>query len=93
MKLEVTERAVACLQGEWGFEPGEFIRVYARYAGGGAEPYVLGIQKERPRGDGRQESTVAGGMTFFIEEGDMWFVQDKKVTIDATGPDIQFVLE
>ena len=93
MKLDVTERAVACLKEEWGFEDGEFIRVYVRYAGGGSEPYALGILKERPGPDGAALRVEAGGMTFFIEERDQWYVEQRRLTIDAQGEELRFLVE
>jgi len=93
MKLEITEQAAACLKDEWRFDEGELIRVYVRYAGGGGEPYAVGILKERPSAEGTALQTEADGMTFFIDEKDAWYFRDKHVTIDASGMDVRFVVK
>src|SRR5690606_8573358 len=85
MMLNVTEQAVACLKDEWGFEAGESVRVYVRYAGGSPEGFVFGIQKDQPSGNGQPIQAEAGGIAFFIEEGDQWFMQGPKLTSDAAG--------
>ena len=90
MKLTVTDAAVHCFTKEWGFREGETIRIYVRYAGGGEDPYALGIMSGRPIDIGLE--TSAGGMTFFMEETDLWFLEQRDLRLDATGEDIQFQL-
>jgi uncharacterized protein YneR len=91
--LRVTDEAVACLKEEWAFGDGEIVRIYARYAGGD-EPYALGIWKESqvPDGNGNLMQTNAGGITFFIEEKDQWFLQGQDLTIDAEHDNIRFIV-
>jgi len=92
MQIDVTDRAVACLKDEWGFAEGEQVRLYVRYAGGGSDPYALGILKEQPSGE-EAFRTIAGGIVFYIEERDVWFLQGKRLTIDARGEELLFLLE
>lgn len=92
MKLNITEKALSCLKEEWGFEAGESIRVYVRYAGGGGEPYALGITRAIPVGGGGIR-TDAGGIVFFMEESDLWFLEERDLVIDAKGDEIQFIIE
>lgn len=88
MDLQVTDQAVTCLKEEWGFEEGEMIRVYVRYVSGGAEPLSLGINKDTPRKAAME--LTAGGITFFMEENDVWFLDGRKLKIDAEGEEIRF---
>lgn len=93
MELNVTPQAVDCLKHEWDFVDGESVRVYVRYQSGGSSPLVLGIQKEQP---GREQIALrqeAGGMLFYMEERDVWYLEGKSLTIDAQGPDVLFVVE
>lgn len=92
MRLRVTDQAVACLKGEWAFEAGERVRVYVRYAGGGPEAYALGITKETDVPDEPALYAEAGGIQFFMEEKDSWFLQDSPLTIDAQGLDLRFIV-
>ncbi|MEF3303672.1 HesB/YadR/YfhF family protein [Paenibacillus sp. GYB003] len=90
MKLNVTDEAVRCFAEEWGFREGEHIRIYVRYAGGGENPYALGIMSAKPIDAGLR--ATAGGMTFFMEEADVWFLENRDLTLDAQGEDIYFQL-
>src|SRR5690606_11402252 len=88
MNMHVTDVAIACLKDEWAFESGEYVRVYVRYVSGGPAPMALGIQKEKPRQ--AFYSTEAGGITFYAEESDAWYLRGRTVTIDAEGTEIVF---
>lgn len=90
MNLLVTEDAVRCFAEEWGFREGESIRIFVRYAGGGEDPYALGIMSAKPMHVGLQ--TTAGGMTFFMEETDLWFLEERDLTLESKGEDIFFRL-
>lgn len=90
MKLIVTDAAVHCFTKEWGFREGEYVRVYVRYAGGGEDPYALGIMSGKPIHIGIE--TAAGKLTFFMEEADLWFLDNRDLTLDAKGEDIFFHL-
>ncbi len=91
MNMQVTDAAIACLKNEWGFRSGEFVRVYIRYMSGGADALALGIQKEKPRRS--IYSHAAGGMTFYVEESDEWYMKDRNVTINAEGVEITFTAD
>lgn len=91
MHLQITDHAVACLKDEWGFHSGEFVRVYIRYVSGGAEALSLGIQKDKPKQ--AVISCEAGGILFFVEESDEWYLQDRSITIDAEGTEILFAAD
>lgn len=90
MKLIVTDAAVRCFTEEWGFREGDFVRVFVRYAGGGEDPYALGIMSGKPIDVGIR--ATAGKLTFFMEEADLWFLENRDLTLDAEGEDIFFRL-
>lgn len=93
MELNITPQAVDCLKHEWDFVAGESVRVYVRYQSGGESPLALGIQKAQPGREPVALRREAGGIDFFMEERDVWFLEGKSLTIDATGPDVRFVVE
>lgn len=93
MELSITPQAVDCLKHEWDFVAGESVRIYVRYQSGGPSPLALGIQKAKPGREPIALRQEAGGIDFFMEERDSWFLEDKSLTIDAKGPDVLFVVE
>jgi uncharacterized protein YneR len=93
MNIEITDQTVNCLKDEWDFTDGEWVRVYARYAAGGSEPYVLGIIKEETKNQKDIFRSVAGGITFYIEEGDLWYLNGRNLKIDAEGIELVFLTE
>ncbi|MEI7026800.1 HesB/YadR/YfhF family protein [Paenibacillus sp. y28] len=91
MNLIVTPAAAFCFLNEWGYQAGDCIRLYVRYAGeGGNEPFRLGIAKDVPYEAGISAQT--GKMTFYMESSDMWFLDGKTLTVDCRGEDIEFRL-
>ncbi|MFD1954888.1 Fe-S cluster assembly protein HesB [Paenibacillus thailandensis] len=86
MALTVTAAAVDCFKKEWGFGEGENIRIFVRYVSGGREPYALGITRDDPINAAL--STSEGGLRFYMETNDVWFLEGRDLTIDASGEDI-----
>lgn len=93
MNLQITESAVSCLKQEWGFVDGDSIRVYVRYAGGGSEPYVLGILREKPERHDDIIHITDGGFFVYIKQSDLWFLEERNLTIDAQGVELLFLVE
>ncbi|MCR8845543.1 Fe-S cluster assembly protein HesB [Paenibacillus sp. SC116] len=90
MQLRVTEQAVKRFQSEWGFVNGDHIRIFVRYSGfSSSGPYSFGIIKEAPRYPAVTESVE--GITFFMEENDVWFLEDQELTIDEKHEEIAFI--
>lgn len=88
MKLSVTPAAVKCFTEEWGYNPGDCVRLFVRYAGGGAEPFTFGIKKGKPEDIG--VSTNEKNITYYIEETDLWFLDNHDLTIDCKHEEIVF---
>lgn len=91
MNIRITPQAVACLKEEWGFADGDHIKIYVRYTGGGDEPLALGIMKEQPSPAIPTDQVTAGGLTFYMERDDQWFLEERTLTIDACGDQIRFI--
>ncbi|WP_455675581.1 HesB/YadR/YfhF family protein [Pradoshia sp.] len=73
MKIVIDEQSVAWYKEELILEDGDSIRFFPRY--GGYSPiqsgFSLGISPE-PVKDGKVK-TESGGLTFFVEEEDLWY--------------------
>ncbi|AKF92953.1 HesB/YadR/YfhF family protein [Brevibacillus laterosporus] len=82
MSITITPQALAWFKKDWGFKSGDFIRFFVRYGGGTSlhKSYSMGISKTEPN-EIALSSTVEG-MTFFFEKDDMWFIEDKSMTVD-----------
>lgn len=91
MKIVITDQALAIMKDEWGYGEGDFVRIYARYASGGSEPFVLSIYKEQRQDVEQGIHTAAGGITFFMKQDDLWILDEHDLVIDANGDEIVFV--
>ncbi|UHA73851.1 HesB/YadR/YfhF family protein [Paenibacillus sp. 481] len=90
MQLRVTSEAVRIFVADWDFTPGDSVRIFVRYSGfSDAGPYSFGIMKDSPR---HPAVTVqAEGITFFMEQNDVWFLEDQELTLDGQHNEIVFV--
>lgn len=89
MKLIVTDTAVECFRKDWGYREGDFVRIYVRYSGGGEDAFAFGITRDDPRYPAI--SNDYGGITFFIEENDLWHLDGRDLTLDCRYDEIAFV--
>ena len=90
MQLKVTPAAVERFKTEWGFEQGDDIRIFVRYSGfSESGPYSFGIMKDSPRDPATQTQT--GGLTFYMEQNDLWFLDEKELTVDEKHEEIVFI--
>ena len=90
MQLHVTEAAAKRFKTEWGFEEGDQIRVFVRYSGfSESGPYSFGIMKDTPRD--LAAKTERSGIMFYMESNDLWFLDEKELTVDESGEEIVFV--
>ncbi|MEK5238914.1 hypothetical protein NST99_24800 [Paenibacillus sp. FSL L8-0470] len=39
--FEVSEKAIDSYKDEWGLEEAQYVRIYAKYAGGGSDAWIL----------------------------------------------------
>ncbi|MGZ9584538.1 HesB/YadR/YfhF family protein [Paenibacillus marinisediminis] len=90
MQLKVTPAAAERFKTEWGFEQGDDIRIFVRYSGfSKSGPYSFGIMKDSPREPATMTQT--GGLTFYMEQNDLWFLDEKELTIDEEHEEIVFL--
>lgn len=91
--LNVTSAAVNCFKEEWGVREGDQLRVFVRYSGGGDDAYSLGVTKSEPRYPAISVSPGNAGITLFMEETDIWYLDNRDLTIDCQGQDIVFSVQ
>jgi len=89
MKFMVTDAAVHCFTTEWDFKPGDSVRIFVRYSGGGKDAFAFGIMKAD-----KQDASIhyeTGGITFFIVENDAWYLDEKDLIVDGIQGEITFI--
>ncbi len=93
MNLTITPSAVAWFANEWGVQAGEHIRFFARYGGSSTvqDGFSMGIAKDEPKA--AAVSTVEQGITFFLEQDDIWYVNGKDLTVDYLAEKDEVVFE
>lgn len=81
MKLVVEQPAARWYKTEMGLADGDAVRIYVRLGGcGSVHPGLsLGVIKDVPRNIGL--SDTVDGVTFYIEEDNLWYLDHKTLTI------------
>ncbi|PLS14692.1 hypothetical protein CVD28_26960 [Bacillus sp. M6-12] len=73
MNISISEQATEWYERELNLHEGDSVRLFVRY--GGSSPvqsgFSLGINKDHPVKAGAK--TVSRGISFFIEENDIWY--------------------
>ncbi|WP_394232273.1 HesB/YadR/YfhF family protein [Niallia oryzisoli] len=94
MNITVSKEAFEWYVDEMDLKEGSFVRFYARYGGSSQiqKGFSLGISTEEPDHIGTK--TVMNGITFYIEEKDLWYFDGHDLHIEyntALGePEFQF---
>ncbi|MGE7988604.1 HesB/YadR/YfhF family protein [Lysinibacillus fusiformis] len=92
MKIALTDEAIQWFKHEMEVEPGDTIRFYARYGGSSPfhEGFSLGMTREEPIAIGAE--SVIDGVTYYIDEKDLWFFNDHNlhVDVDASLDELQY---
>ncbi|MBI6864678.1 HesB/YadR/YfhF family protein [Lysinibacillus fusiformis] len=92
MKIALTNEALHWFKQEMEVEPGDTIRFYARYGGSSPfhEGFSLGMTREEPIAIGAE--AVIDGVTYYIDEKDLWFFNDHNlhVDVDASLDELQY---
>lgn len=96
MELTITNEAAQWYEDELNIEDGKYLRFHVRYGGvGGLVPgFSLGVNMDEPQMI--FTSCQINNITFFIEESDAWYFEDKKsltVTIDENSSEPVFTYE
>lgn len=84
MKIHISNEAAQWYKDELHLQNGDNVRFFARYGGHSSvqHGFSLGLSTENPMDIGVQE--VIGGITFFIEDRDLWYFDDKNLYIELS---------
>lgn len=82
MQITMSDKVVEWYKEDLSLTEGDFVRFYIRYGGFNSfiKGFSLGIDKETP-----EQSHILiekDGITFFIEDNDTWYFDDKDLVID-----------
>jgi uncharacterized protein YneR len=82
LKIEISERASKWFKEEMELKQGDYIRFYTQFYGSSPvqETYSLGFTKDDPID--MAASTEAEGITFFVEESDLWYFAGHDLYVD-----------
>ncbi|WP_141432349.1 HesB/YadR/YfhF family protein [Bacillus sp. 03113] len=82
MNIHICDEAATWYKEEMLLKEGDFIRFFARYGGCSTvqQGFSLGISNEKPFDIGIQ--TTKDGITFFIEEKDLWYFDNHDLVVD-----------
>jgi uncharacterized protein YneR len=82
MNIQISSAAAAWYKQELNLKNGDFVRFYVRY--GGFSPvqkgFSLGISSDEPNDIGA--NTTVDGITFYVEEKDLWYFDDHDLIVD-----------
>lgn len=82
MSFIVSEAAISSFEEEWGLKKEQYVRVYAKYASGGADAFSIGINVGMTPIDPEVVELI-GGFKFYVEKSDAWILQNKLIKIDS----------
>lgn len=95
MKIIISEEAAEWYKKELDLTESTYVRFYVRYGGvGGNVPgFSIGLSLEQPT-EVHTETTV-GDLTFYVEETDAWYFEDKNlvITLDEKLNEPQYTYE
>lgn len=82
MKMSISQDAAKWYKDEMQLKDGDFLRFFARYGGCGnvQKGFSLGVAKDEPVEIGVETSCL--GVTFFVEEKDLWYFDSRDLTIE-----------
>ncbi|PLT29346.1 HesB/YadR/YfhF family protein [Peribacillus deserti] len=82
MQIKISDEAAKWYSEEMELKEGDFVRFLARYGGCSTvqSGFSLGISLEGPVNLG--VSAVKNGITFFVEESDLWYFDNKDLVIN-----------
>ncbi|MFS0777354.1 HesB/YadR/YfhF family protein [Neobacillus sp. 3P2-tot-E-2] len=82
MNIQISSAAAEWYKQELSLKNGDFVRFYVRY--GGFSPvqkgFSLGISNDEPNDIGAK--TTEGGITFYVEEKDLWYFDDHDLIVN-----------
>ncbi|SDC58882.1 Uncharacterized protein YneR [Paenibacillus sp. CF095] len=78
----VSDQAIDSFKNEWELEEDQYVRIYAKYVGGGSDAFTIGINASATPVDPALVQSI-GGFHFFVEKTDAWILQDELLQIDC----------
>ncbi|WP_442600264.1 HesB/YadR/YfhF family protein [Neobacillus sp. D3-1R] len=97
MNIQITNEAAKWYKSEMLLKDGDKIRFFVRYGGHSTvhRGFSLGVEKEEPFDMGA--SATVEGITFFIEEKDLWYFSDHDLLVHYNAkidePEFEFETE
>lgn len=91
MTFQISDEAIRNFQQEWDLKEGQYVRIYAKYSGGGGDAFSVGINVSAEPIDPAMIKTI-GGYHFFVEKSDEWIIRDVRLNIDSGQEGIFFKL-
>ncbi|WP_270168267.1 HesB/YadR/YfhF family protein [Paenibacillus sp. SYP-B4298] len=87
MKLTIDQQAAAWYKEELGLKKGDSVRIYVQLGGcGSVQPgFSLGVARSTPVKPGLSQE--ADGILFYMEEDNLWYLEDKNLHIHYGGQD------
>ena len=92
MAILISENAIHTFHTEWGLKEGQYVRIYAKYAGAGKEAFSIGINVSADPIDPALVESI-GGYHFFVEESDAWILKGTQLKIDSNDDGIVLNVE
>jgi uncharacterized protein YneR len=82
MKIQISHDAAEWYKQELNLKDGDFVRFFARYGGCSTvqSGFSLGLSNEEPTDIGVK--VLEDGVTYYIEEKDLWYFDDHDLIID-----------
>lgn len=82
MNIQITGEAAAWYKEELDLKNGDYVRFFVRYGGCSTvqSGFSLGVSNEEPVDIGVK--TEKDGITFYIEEKDVWYFDEHNLIID-----------
>lgn len=82
MHIKISDHAIDWFKDELSLRNGDTVRFFVRYGGSSPiqEGFSLGLNKEEPMDPG--VILNKDGVTFFIEERDIWYFKDYNLIVD-----------
>ena len=97
MKITIIDDAAAWYENEMDLSTGGYLRFFARYGGFSTvqQGFSLGVSKDEP--DHIGVKTEKNGVTYYIEEKDIWYFDGHDLIVDlhpvAKEPELKFIKE
>nr|WP_184530364.1 hypothetical protein [Bacillus benzoevorans] len=82
MQITMSDKVVQWYKEDLALTEGDFVKFYVRYGGFNSfiKGFSLGVDKERPEQTYTQ--IKKDGITFFMEDTDTWYLEDKDLVIE-----------